>query len=426
MAKRQPTDTLSGMLGAMEFPGAPDLNAFSTGGTTPQPAPTSSEELDGQLQTFQNEALTASENSDWDDFLESEEGQDRQEEIREEIMPDGELPKPPDLGEEFEKLKEKYGLDELEQSLAELRRIEREQQAIRRERISGTYEERTRMSAIQGQVSEIERQEMQRLDFINREIAYRSDLINSAYKIIDMTMNYTQMDWQNAKEWWTTQFNANLSMYKQLRSEFEVDRAFEQQQKEWEQSVAMSNLQIYIDMISNGQLFWDDLSEAERTEITKLEVQSGLGAGFLSKIQMDPDKKIKSITTRDVGGVRYADILEIDPRTGKVSVRSVKVGRVSSGYSGGGDGGSTDDDTPSLEEDIAGMRNALSLKTGNDGYVSPETWNSLRQEWLDAGLEGRDFDSNFIGFINLTHQNKWGGYKTEGNPSGEKGARSRP
>lgn len=424
MANTQPTDTLSGILGAMEFPTAPDLNAFSTGGTTPQPAPTSAGELDSLLGRWQDQALNASD-QEWSSYFEQE-GTEEMDRLKGTIMPEGEMPKPPSMTDEFQRMRTDYGLDQLEQSLADLKREEREQQAIRRERISGTFEERTRMSAIQGQVSEIERQEMERIDFINREIAYRVDILNSAYKLIDMSMNYMQMDWQNAKEWWTTQFNANLSMYQQLRGEFEADRTFEQQQKEWEQSVATANLQIYADMISNGQIFWEDMDEATRTEIAKLEVKSGLGAGFLSKLQMDPDKSIKSITTRDVGGVRYADIVKVDPRTKKVTVETTKVGAVSMGGGGGGGNGSGDDDTPSLEEDVAGMRNALRLKTGEDGFVSPETWNSLRQEWLDAGLDGRVFDSKFIGFINLTHQNKWGGYKTEGNLSGAKGAYSRP
>lgn len=333
MANTQPTDTLSGILGAMEFPQAPDLNAFSTGGTTPQPAPTSPGELDSMLNSWQNQALTAAD-QDWSTYFEQT-GTEEMGRLRETLMPGEEMPRPPSMTEEFQRQRVNYGLDELEQGLAELKREERNQQAIRRERISGTFEERTRMSAIQGQVSEIERQEMERIDFINREIAYRTDILNSAYKIIDMSMNYLNMDWQNAKEWWTTQFNANLSMYKQLRGEFEADRSFEQQQKEWEQSVATANLQIYADMISNGQVFWQDMDEATKTEIAKLEVKSGLGAGFLSKLRMDPDKNIKSITTRDVSGTRYADIVKVDPRTGKVSVESVKVGSVSMPSSGG-------------------------------------------------------------------------------------------
>ncbi len=336
MADIQPTDTLSGILGAIQPPITPDLTGVPVGGVLPQSAPpTSPGELDSYLQSWQNQTLNSLQ-EDWSNYFE-EEGAGQMQQIQEQIMPEETLPKPPDYAEILRQGREEWGLDQMEQDLIELKRMEREQQAIRRERISGTYEERTRMSAIQGQVGEIERQEMQRIDAINREIAYKTDSINTAYNIINSMINISRMGWQDAKEWWQTQFNANMSIYQQLRGEYESDRAFAQQQIEYQQSVAKANLQIYTDMISKGQLTWDQIDEATKTQITKLEIQSGLGAGFLSKVKIDPDIQIKAISNRDVGGIRYADVLKYNPQTKALEVETIKIGKVSS--SGGGGGG---------------------------------------------------------------------------------------
>jgi len=424
MANTQPTDTLSGIINAINFPWG---NTLSTGGTTPQPAPTSTGDLDAQLQNFQNQLLaSAGTSNNWDQYFNAGTSQAQMEEIKQRVLPEEEMPEPPKLSEEFQRLRGEYGLDQLEQDLAELKNMEREQQAIRRQRLTGTYEERTRMSAIQGQVSEVERQEAERIDTINREIAYRADLVNSAYKIIDVSMNYLQMDWQNAKEWWTDKFNANLSLYKQLRSEFETDRTFEQQQREWEQSTAMANLQIYIDMVSNGQLFYENLSEAERTEITKLEVKSGLGAGFLSKIQIDPEKRVKTITTRDIGGVRYADILTVDPETGKLDVETIKIGKVSTGGSGGGGrGGSSTKTEPEVPDEIrAGATADLNAKVGADGKVSPTTWRRVRNQWLALGYSSELFNQYFGHYVNTSHAQDYEGYTSGTTTTSPKGGSS--
>jgi hypothetical protein len=402
----QPNDTLSGILGSMQFPQAPGVQTSPTSPTyTPTSSgstPTTAAELDSWLKDWQNTQLTAA--GSWDSYFEGQ-GTTEMDRIREQIMPGEDIPKPPSLVERFQDMRAEYGLDELEQSLADLRAEEREQQAIRRERIEGTFQERDRMSAIQGQVSEIERQEMQRLDFLGREISYRVDMINSAYNVINLTTQLMQMDWQNAKEWWQTKFNANMAIYQQLRSEFESDRDFAQRQLEYEQSVAKSNLQIYMDMITNGQLTYDQMDSATQMAIKKLEIQSGLGAGFLSKIQMDPNKQIKSITNRTVGGVQYADILRIDPRTGQITVETIRLGAVSVGGSGGGTSGA-DAQAAQLQQARQGAAADLNAKVGKDGKVSPSTWNRVRSQWIAMGYDPNLFNQYFGHYVNTTH----GGY----------------
>ena len=418
-----PNNTLTSILGATVFPTAPEIGAngipiTNTSTSVPQqPAPQTPEELEGKLDEWQRLQLLAA--SDFDSYFETEEGQAAADDLRTELLPGGEeAPKPPSLVEQFEAKRNEYGLDILEGELNELKREEREQQAIRRERIGNTYEERTRMSAIQGQVTEIERQEMERLDFIGREIQYRTDLINSAYNVINLYTQLTQQDWQNAKEWWTTQFNANMQIHQQLQAEYEFEKTFAQQQLEWQQSVATANLQIYIDMISNGQLFYDNMDAATKLEINKLEIQSGLGVGFISKIQIDPEKRIQSITTRTAGNKKYADVLKVDPRTGAITVETVYLGQEFS-YSGGGgsrsSGSSTAEATARLNTATAGVRADFEAAKGSDQKVSPVTWNKARNQWLADGFSSEDFNRLFGGYVNTSHWKDYSGYVYNGN-----------
>ena len=186
-----PNNTMTSILGATVLPTAPELDAngvpitnTSTGAPETPPA-TTPQELDGELSEFQRNQLLAS--SNFDSYFETPEGQAQADALRTSLLPGGEeAPKPPSLVNLFENKRAEYGLDELEGQLNELRAQERDQQAIRRERIGATFEQRSRMSAIQGQVTEIERQEMERLDFIGRVIQYRTDLINSAYNVINL------------------------------------------------------------------------------------------------------------------------------------------------------------------------------------------------------------------------------------------------
>ena len=415
-----PNNTLTSIIGATVFPTAPQIDAngvpiTTTSTNVPQtPSPTTPQELDGELSEYQRLQLLAS--TDFDTYFESEEGKTAAQNLRTELLPGGEeAPKPPSLVEQFEAKRNEYGLDTLEAELNDLRREEREQQAIRRERIGSTYEQRSRMSAIQGQVTEIERQEMERLDFIGREIQYRTDLINSAYNVINLYTQLTQQDWQNSKEWWTTQFNANMAMHQQLQSEYEFEKTFAQQQLEWQQSVATANLQIYIDMISNGQLFYDNMDAATKADITKLEIQSGLGIGFISKIQIDPDKQIKSITTRIDGTTKYADIIKVDPRTGKVTVESVRLGREYTYTGGGGSGSSATTNTAieNMKQDKLAIQTQFEKVNGADGFVSPVAWNTAYKKWVALGYPAEDFYKTFSGYVNHSHYKDYLGAKLQ-------------
>lgn len=391
----------------------------------PQPAPTTSAELDAQLSQTQNAAYQSLNKSGDKLFATDTNGELTLEQAKQNLADMEAMPEAPSLVQTFQDMRKSMGLDGLENDLNNLKNEERQQQAIRRERIGNTFEERTRMSAIQGQVSEIERQEMQRLDFIGREIQYHTDLINSAYNIINLTTQLMNTDFQNAKSLWETKFNANMDMYKVLRGEFEADRTFDQQVLEFEKSTATANLQVYMDLITAGQMDYNSLDEATKTQITKLEIQSGLGAGFLSKVKLDPQQAIVSVTQRTYNGVQYSDIVRRDA-SGKLTVETVKLGSVTVSSGGGGSSSATtaaakakalSDATAKYDKAFHGVRPGsngyMSYEEpvmGADGKVGPDTYQQLRAAWVAEGFSGDDFDARFAQlYVNPSHWQDYGG-----------------
>lgn len=61
-------------------------------------------------------------------------------------------------------------------------------------------------------------------------------------------------------------------------------------------------------------------------------------------------------------------------------------------------GGSSGADV--LSADTKGVAKDLSSMTGDDGYVSPGTWKTLRNQWKGAGYSTKTFDANFGQFKN--------------------------
>jgi hypothetical protein len=201
------------------------------------------------------------------------------------------------------------------------------------------------LGVISGRISEIERQSMEELGFIGRQMDRKQGQLESAYKLVDMLVGFEQMDFQNALSLYNTEFNNNMAMYKQLRGEYEYEKDFEQRLVERDQDMARANLEIYINAIVSGNMRWDEMSADQQAEIHKLEVKAGLGYGFLSKLKMPPGADIKSITTRtDQNGVMWADTIYINP-DGSLRVESLEIGqsyvKPASGGSSGGRGGGT-------------------------------------------------------------------------------------
>lgn len=275
------------------------------------------------------------------------------------------IPEAPSMVDTFGELRDEYGLADMEAGLNTLKAEQEETEAIMRQRKTSEEGKRVGLGVIAGRVSEVERQEMDRLDFIGRQISRKTDQINSAYNVIGMVMDLTQTDYNNAMTTYQAQFGQIMAVHDAMVQErafqygvYKDEREFEQHLIERDQDMAMANLQIYTEMITSGSMDWGGMSETVKTEIHKLEIKSGLGFGFVSGLKMPPGSNIKSVTKRqDQSGMEWADVIYVNP-DGSISVESKQLGQ---GYvtpraaSGGGRGTAGERDSRKAQNFVKGV-----------------------------------------------------------------------
>jgi len=266
-----------------------------------------------------------------------------------EVMQDLQIPEPPKLVDLYSELYNSTGMNNINERLTSLKTERDAIQNRLQARLKYTEGQVVGMDVISGQTSEIQRQEQMNLDYINRAISVTVEEQQSALGYINTIVSLTGQDYQNALTAYTTEFDSKMKAIQMINdakeTQFNQQMQINQQEfelKQWEQSVAQSQLAMYADLIGSGQLFYSNMSAEQKNSINALEMKAGLPVGFLSKVQLDPKNKVQSITTRQGSdGYVYSDVVSVDPKTGKVSVKSIKLGTFYRGSSGGGSGSSS-------------------------------------------------------------------------------------
>lgn len=263
--------------------------------------------------------------------------------------PSGEKVVAPNLVDLYGKLRSDGKLQELEDSLGGIKEQEGLIQAALQESTMKEEGKAVAQNIIEGRISENYRRAQIELQFLGTRKARMVDEINGRYNVINTIINLTGQDYQNARAQYDDAFTKNLEVYKLIRGsqekKFEVARedtqraedklydrekmllANEREDVQRAEDAARSNLQIYANLIKTGNLDSGGLSSDAQLQIGKLEVQSGLGIGFISSLKQDnPEGEVKSITTRqDANGMKYADIIITNP-DGSIKVESKPLG----------------------------------------------------------------------------------------------------
>jgi hypothetical protein len=236
------------------------------------------------------------------------------------------VPTAPKLEESFNMLKDQYDVQGLESDLNNLKSQEQEVYARLRMRTTNEKGQRVGMGVIGGRVNEITNQEREELDFVQRQITTRTNQVQSAYSLINTIMNFKNTDFNNAMQTYTAEFNKNVKMYELAKDNYRDIRDFSEKVKEHEQDTARANLQIYANMITTGSMNWNQMDSSTQLQVSKLEVQAGLGMGFVKNLQIPLNARIKEIGTRtDASGNKYADMI-ITNLDGSMKTQSVFLG----------------------------------------------------------------------------------------------------
>lgn len=293
------------------------------------PTPTSSVDNINQFQTDYYNKL-----ADLESPLKSDE------QIKAEIEADLgglQVPQAPNLSDLYKTMRNEGGLSQLESTKNELNKMLNDEMANLRLRKARNRNEIVSMDVIGGRESELNRQAQENVDFIGRQLSVVNDSIESQNKYIDTVIQLTGVDADNAFRTYNAEFSQRMETRKQFQQEKELqdDKSFKLIQ--WQKDSALTQLEMYTELVSKGQLDLSRSTPDQKLAIGKLEIQSGLGLGFLSKIQAPKGDNIKSITQRDdPNGYTYATVLSVNPQTGKIEKQEIKLGRYKATGGGGG------------------------------------------------------------------------------------------
>ena len=205
------------------------------------------------------------------------------------IRPKTAAPETPDLTQKFTDLRTQYGVEGLETQLTDLKTQEGALYAQQRIRTAAERDKPVAMGVIEGRVGEVERQEAERIDTVQRQIRNISDQLSTKYKMIDTYMQLADMDYDNAMAAYDKDFADNVTLFNMVRGIDESEKADEERAVD----NARANAQIMINTMADKNMTYDQLPPDQQTTLTKLGIQAGLGADFFSTVMnVSAGKKI--------------------------------------------------------------------------------------------------------------------------------------
>ena len=286
------------------------------------------------------------------------------------------------------------GVAELETDLTSLRDQQRAIENQKRERQQATEDEAVPMGVIEGRISEIEKQENKRLDQLNREVANVTDQLTIKYNVINTFMSDIGLDYQDAVARYDQEFSQNLQVYNAFlgtKSQALDEAEFSYKQTQDAKAAASTNLGIYINAVSKGNLDYNNLSADQRLMINKLELQSGMPVGFMSNLQMDPGANIVFTSTNE--GITQVGMRQAD---GTIEVKKYGT-RISSPTS-----------KETENQLTSGVLTDLNSNKNSYGHIDSERWGNYKEYWISEGGDPDTFDKNFGKFVDPNNIEPYG------------------
>ncbi|MEA3430185.1 MAG: hypothetical protein U9R08_02850 [Nanoarchaeota archaeon] len=215
------------------------------------------------------------------------------------------------------------GIDVLESDLANVdSQIEQMQTAYL---VESDVAEGSRVSLreIQREKGALQKTAEREIAFLNIQKSAISRELNNKYTSLEMVMNTTQQDFQNASNYYKDNFNNALTLYNILKGEEAQAMDIAERAK----TTARANLTVVQNAIVSGNLDYAGLTSDQKLKINQMEVQAGLFTGFTEKLMTEnPGATIKTTNSRtDASGMTYFDVLMVDP-DGSMSVETIARG----------------------------------------------------------------------------------------------------
>lgn len=124
----------------------------------------------------------------------------------------GQAPSPFNRSEAYSGLRSQYGVGDLESQLADIENQYAEVEAAKRQRVQGEQGKLASTGVMAGRVSEVERQENERLDALNRQRLNIATQLQAKNSTISAMMQYMGEDYAAASQRYDSEFNKNVQM----------------------------------------------------------------------------------------------------------------------------------------------------------------------------------------------------------------------
>lgn len=327
--------------------------------------------------------------------------------VQETLTGGAQRPAAPKYEENLRGLRTEQGITPLEDQLNKLNADELEfRAALDTFRLDEEGKPRA-MRVIEGRISEGEKNAQRELDRITREKQVVSDQLKTKYGVVEMLMNAKQQDYSAAVSDYDRAFTQNVQMFNLVKGIQDEQKSDADRLKD----DARANLQIISNALKDSSL--SELSEDQKVNIRKLELQAGLPVGTIEKFRSN-DPKADIITTNewtDASGKQYLAIVSRG-EDGKINVQNQFLGQGKVTGSGSGSQPTEAETKLYFKQSMAGQ---LKQVVGADGYVSPENWRKARKAWTDnTPYAGQDFNDNFRSYVNPQHPSDYEGFEEYG------------
>jgi hypothetical protein len=222
-------------------------------------------------------------------------------------------------------LRSQYGVVDLETQLTELDKQANDIGAEQRIRSQNEQNKPVAMGVIGGRVSEIERQQNERMDAVNRSRSYVASQLQVKNSLIKGVMDAKSEDYQTASARYDAEFSKNLQMITLARGIEQDKHTAEDKQAD----NARATIQTVYNTVTSGGMDPAKMTDSQKANISRLELQAGFPAGFVQNLY-DKNPKgdiIYSGKETAADGNDYLSVVMKDKVTGETTTQKVLLGK---------------------------------------------------------------------------------------------------
>lgn len=300
----------------------------------------------------------------------------------------GEKPDLPSLKDEYEKELLRSGFNEDSASLAEAEKAIKQLDADFMSTLEGEEARRVSVGQIRRRqgAQEIAYNRIRRDMVVERD--YLANKVASKQAVVNTLVSLTGQDIANAQADYQNRFQNAISVTNLVR-QVEQDQLTAIQRQ---QDNARANVQIMSQLLASGNITYNKLDSATKSQLKSMELQAGLPIGFtqfVSETVKDPEVQFLPSYT-DLNGIRRQPIATIDPKTGAFSIKEITLEGKEKVTGSGGSG------TPKLTtaqkegEKFLNDTQGLQDKMISGDYNWQQSWDTLRTRYPSASTETID------------------------------------